>query len=103
MSIWTEEELDDIWEQGLPAEGFDDELFRMDAAGALMERSAFGKKHRYGWLVDSPAHEDEKNLSALRPLFWKNHAARLDEAPRKFFRYHAALDLNVNHFHQDDI
>ena len=93
---WTERQIQDAWELGTSPEGMDDELFRVDAAGALMRRDAYGKRNRFGWEIDEPG--------GTRPLFWKNALARGEQAvPRKFFRYHGTLELNVSHFFADDI
>ena len=44
------------------------------------------------------------NGTASGPLFWKNILAREElTVPRKFFRYHSALELNVSHFFMNDI
>lgn len=101
---WSEQEKEAIWEKGTPVESLDPDEYRMDAAGALIRRDACNQKHRFGWRIDGivPANGDV-DLALLRPLFWKNHEARRQEAPRKFYRYQSALELNVNHFIADDI
>ncbi len=97
--VWTEAEQDGVWETGEEIEGMDPELFRKDAAGALMQRDAYGMKHRFGWEIDASAEK-----SAARPLFWKNAQARREPAgPRKFFRYQPTFGLNVKHFFADDV
>lgn len=101
---WTEQQKDAVWEKGYAVEELNPDDYRMDAAGALIQRDAYGQKHRFGWRIDGivPA-SGEVDLSLLRPLFWKNHEARRQETPRKFYRYQSALELNVNHFLADDI
>ena len=101
---WSEQEKDVIWEKGSAVESLDPDEYRMDAAGALIRRDAYNQKHRFGWRIDGIVPTNgEVDLSLLRPLFWKDHEARQQEAPRKFYRYQSALELNVNHFMADDI
>lgn len=100
----SEKYRDAVWEKGNTIDALDPDEYRMDAAGALIRRDAYGKKHRFGWRIDGilPA-SGEADIELLRPLFWKNHEARHQDAPRKFYRYQSALELNVNHFMADDI
>ena len=103
---WTESQVNEVWEQGTPVEELDADVFRMDAAGALIRRDAYGnRRNRFGWEIDEivrPA--DGSTGTALRPLFCKNILAREERTvPRKFFRYHSALELNVSHFFMNDI
>lgn len=102
---WSPEVQEAVWEKGSPVEALDPDEYRMDAAGALMQRDAYGKKHRFGWFIDeiAPKEGEETDVSLLRPLFWKNRAARQELPPRKFYRYQSALELNVNHFFAPDI
>lgn len=98
QGTWTEAEKDAVWEQAEEVESLEPEQFRKDAAGALMQREAYGRlKHRFGWEID-------EGPEGLRPLFWKNVQARREPAgTRKFFRYQQALGLNVTHFFADDV
>ncbi len=97
QKTWTEAEQDAVWEQAGEVDALEPEQFRKDAAGALMQRDAYGLRHRFGWEID-------EGPEGLRPLFWKNAQARREPAgSRKFFRHQQALGLNVSHFFAEDV
>lgn len=94
---WSESQIEAVWDRAAEAEGFDADTFRYDAAGALIQRDAYGLKHRFGWQIDRIGESE-------RALFWKNAQARMAESPeKKFFRYTKPLELNVRHFFAEDI
>jgi hypothetical protein len=76
---WTDEQIQNVWNKGHPVSNNDSAIWRQDDCGAWIRRSDYGNRNsKYGWEVDhiNPARGD--NLSNLRPLQWKNNAAKQD-------------------------
>lgn len=108
MSNFTNEQLNKIWEKGIPDPKYKAAFVRKDACGAWMIRGLYGKRDTpFGWEVDHiyPASrlgkldvpqkliDDEDNL---RPLNWKNNDSKKDDYPGYHATCKAEDDKNVS-------
>lgn len=78
---FSDEKIQMVWEKGNPISGYDSGMWRLDERKTIIKRDEYGSQTRYGWNVDhiepqSKGGGDE--LSNLRPLHWKNNAAKQD-------------------------
>jgi len=73
-----------VWAKGRIIAGYDPNVFRKDACGALMEFDKHGDRdEKRGWEIDhviSAANGGSDSLSNLQPLHWKNNAAKGDSS-----------------------
>ena len=77
-----DEKIQQVWEKGKPIPKYDSSTWRHDDYGAVIKWGEYGSQREYGWNVDhikplSKGGGDE--LSNLRPLHWKNNAAKQDK------------------------
>lgn len=66
-----------VWEKGWTVPDYSEDLWRRDHLGNYIRRDERGNRDsEFGWAVDRivPGSDD---LSNLRPLQWRAHAARL--------------------------
>lgn len=79
----TNELLVFIWQKGRSIPGYDAAVWRHDSYGAVMNFSSYGNRSsEYGWEVDHvipEARGGSDHPSNLRPLNWKNNAAKSDK------------------------
>jgi len=72
--------IQQVWEKGTIVPGNDPNIWRQDACGAWIMRSAYSNRgSQYGWEIDhiqSVDHGGPDALSNLRPLQWKNNASK---------------------------
>ena len=77
---FTDEKIQQVWEKGEVVENYDRNTWRKDAAQAWIRRNHYGNRDsQYGWEIDHIHPESEggvDELSNLRPLQWKNNAAK---------------------------
>lgn len=79
---WPDQIVAQVWSKGTVVPGYDPGLHRKDICGALLAWRDYGnRKSDYGWEVDhiqAVANGGSNVLSNLRPLHWKNNAAKKD-------------------------
>ncbi|CAJ1760531.1 TPA: HNH endonuclease [Aeromonas dhakensis] len=83
MSNWSEKTISEVWNKAtFISQGNELKGFRQDQCGAWIQRSQYGNRDsKYGWEIDhvTPVSKNGgDNLGNLRPLHWKNNAARQD-------------------------
>lgn len=80
MLEYTDSELQKIWEKATIVSGYDPRKWRKDACGAWIGYAYYGnRQNEYGWECDhiKPASfGGSDHLYNIRPLQWKNNAAR---------------------------
>lgn len=85
-----------IWEKGTIVEGYDESLYRKDAAGAWIARDAFGDISReLGWEIDHiypMSLGGDNRFANLRPMNWRNNRSKSDNYPQ----YMAAVTSKDN-------
>jgi hypothetical protein len=78
---FSPEKVQQVWEKGTILSGIDPNVWRKDACGAWINRSAHNGKREnpvdYEWEIDHINPNGGDDLSNLRPLQWKNN---LDKA-----------------------
>jgi 5-methylcytosine-specific restriction endonuclease McrA len=71
-----------VWAKAKPVLGYDSNMYRKDACGALMIWNHYGNRNsRYGWEIDHviPVVRGGSDLlSNLRPLHWRNNCRKAD-------------------------
>ena len=77
---FDDETIQQVWEKGKVVENEDPNTKRKDAAQAWIHKEEYGNRDsQYGWEIDH-IHPDSEGgvdeLSNLRPLQWKNNAAK---------------------------
>lgn len=76
-----DEKIQQVWEKGRVIPEFNPSTWRHDDYGKVIKRDEYGLQTEYGWTVDhiKPQSKGGSNaLSNLRPLHWKNNAAKQD-------------------------
>jgi len=81
---WSPDEIDDVWRKGEIANGWDQNVYRLDTCGAIIKKDMYGNiqnETNYGWEIDHILPESlggSDDLSNLRPLQWSNNRAKAD-------------------------
>ncbi len=79
---WTQFKIINVWQKAKIVLGQDPAMYRKDACGAWIQFSQYGNRNSdYGWEVDHiipVAMNGSDDLRNLRPLHWKNNAAKAD-------------------------
>ncbi len=71
--VYSEEQVQKVWEKGNCVEDNDSSIWRKDECGAWIQRAMHGDRtSQYGWEVDMINPLGPDDLSNLRPLQWKN-------------------------------
>lgn len=74
---FSDETVQQVWEKGTILSGIDPNVWRKDACGAWIYRSAHNGKREnlvdYEWEIDHINPNGGDDLSNLRPLQWKNN------------------------------
>lgn len=79
---FSDEEIQAVWEKGMPVPGYAPSQVRKDCYGAWIERAQYGnRKSRYGWEIDHvlpKAKGGSDDISNLQPLQWENNCKKGD-------------------------
>ena len=76
-----DEKIQQVWEKGEAIPKFDSRMWRYDDYGNAIKRGEYGLQTKHGWNVDHIEPQSKGGgdaLSNLRPLHWKNNAAKQD-------------------------
>ena len=79
----TDDQVQSVWEKAQYVDPSNEQKgFRKDQCGAWIQRNAYGNRNsQWGWEVDHikpKANGGTDALSNLRPLHWRNNAAKSD-------------------------
>lgn len=98
MCNFDESTIEKVWRKGHVVVGRDENVWRKDDCGAWIHRREHGNRNNvYGWEID---HKElvrdggTDDLDNLRPLQWKNNAARQDGPLVK--KVVALYDINID-------
>jgi hypothetical protein len=71
-----------VWQKGRPVQNYDPNRWRLDACGAILDRTKYGDTNsQYGWEIDHvlpAARGGTDDLSNLQPLHWQNNRRKGD-------------------------
>ena len=85
IKMIDDNKIQDVWEQGVIAQGFDPSQIRKDAAGAFIVRTHYKNRNSdYGWEIDYVFPESrggDDNPVNLRPMQWENYVKKGDSFP----------------------
>jgi len=77
--------IEKVWNFGIIVEGLNPSMFRKDYAGAMIMRSAYGRRdHSMGWEIDHiipKSKEGSDELDNLMPIQWENNLFKSDNFP----------------------
>lgn len=85
--------IEAVWRKGQVVSNNDPKVFRKDACGAWIARSAYGATTQYGWEVDHVrpvAKGGTDDLANLHPLQWENNRYKSDDYPNWSCKVRAA-------------
>ena len=80
----TEETIERVWQRAGIMDGFDADMYRRDACGALIMRDKYGKVNPFGWEIDHIYPESrggDDNIDNLRALHYMNNRSKRDDYP----------------------
>lgn len=83
--VFSDEEIEQVWQKAFPQQNNDPNVYRKDYAGAWIRRSDYGKQTEYGWEIDHVrplSLNGSHNLSNLLPLQWQNNLEKSDNFPQ---------------------
>ena len=83
-AAFSDATIEYVWRMGQIVPGNDPNLFRKDACGAWIARSAYGATTQYGWEIDHVipvAKGGTDDLSNLQPLQWETNRFKSDNWP----------------------
>lgn len=96
----TEQLKDIIWNKASKVEGYDETLFRKDAAGAWMSYSEFcNKNSKFGWEIDyiyPLAKGGNDDIANLRAMQWENAVSKGNDYPIYISLVTAEGSVNIN-------
>jgi hypothetical protein len=97
MAIFTETQIEQIWQKASIVNGYDSSVWRKDFAGAWIKREYYGIQGQYGWVIDhlKPVvlgGTDE--IDNLNPLQWQNNRSKSDNYPN--FQTIITSEKNIN-------
>lgn len=84
QKTWSTSIIDAVWSKAFMKQGWDPNVYRLDAFGAIIQRSEYGNtdsEANYGWEIDHivpESRDGSDDLSNLRPLQWMNNRAKAD-------------------------
>jgi len=92
MSNFTEQQINEVWEKGRTIPGLDRDVYRKDAAGAIIKKTDRRVNSQYGWEIDHVfpkaklkergIPEDKwDDLINLRPFHADNNRKKSDDYP----------------------
>lgn len=77
--------IERVWEKGTIVEGVDPAMFRKDFAGAMILRSAYGRRDiPMGWEIDHLKPKSKGGIDELNnliPIQWENNVIKSDNYP----------------------
>lgn len=83
--MFSQEDIDRVWERATKVNDFDPTQFRKDACGAWIIRSHYGQRDSiFGWEIDHVypqslgGGDDDMNLRAMQ---WENNISKGDDYP----------------------
>lgn len=77
--------IEAVWNKGNAIVGYDARVWRRDACGWPMLRTAYGQTGEHGWEVDHirpVAKGGSDDLANLQPLHWRVNRAKSDDWPK---------------------
>ena len=97
--MFTEEQIEKVWQKAKIMPNNNPDVFRQDYAGAWIKRDQYGRRDTtYGWEIDhnkplSQGGTDE--IENLLPLHWRNNQSKGDNYPRWTFVLSSEENRNV--------
>lgn len=70
MSNFTDDQLEEIWRKGRIVVGRDPDVYRKDAAGAIIKKDDRRVDSEYGWEVDHVFPKAKLEERGIREEFW---------------------------------
>lgn len=79
MANWTDDMIQDVWEEGKIISGYNKDEYRKDQCDAWIKRIEYGNRSSsLGWEIDHVSPGGEDILSNLRLLQWENNVDKSD-------------------------
>lgn len=83
--MFTEEQIEAVWQKAKIVPNNNPDVFRQDYAGAWIKHDQYGRRDTtYGWEIDHCRPESLQgtdDYSNLYPLHWRNNVQKGDDFP----------------------
>lgn len=97
--MFTEEQVERIWQKATIMPNNNPDVFRQDYAGAWIMRDQYGRRDSaYGWEIDHCKPLSQGGTDAeenLYPLHWENNAEKGDNYPNWKLKITSVENSNV--------
>lgn len=97
--MFTNEQIDKVWNKANKVDGYDPAAVRQDSCGAWIIKHHYGNRESdFGWEIDHVypeslgGRDDEENLRAMN---WRNNDSKGDDFPIYKGRVHAQENRNI--------
>ena len=84
MQSFSQQIIDIVWRKAQKIDGYDENVWRKDFAGAWINKNAYGTTGPYGWEVDHrrPLNKNgTDDIGNLFPCQWHNNRMKGDDYP----------------------
>jgi hypothetical protein len=102
VDVTSPETIQAIWEKARRIDGYNEDLYRQDYAGAWIARDQYGNKESsFGWEIDHiypRAKGGEDYFGNLRPIQWENNIKKGDDYPK----YKAIVSSDGNKYSREE-
>lgn len=97
MQSFSQQIIDIVWRKAQKIDGYDENVWRKDFAGAWINKNAYGTTGPYGWEIDHRFPLSKGGSDTIENMFpcqWRNNRMKGDDYPN--FRTIVTSNGNTN-------